>query len=283
MLQRIRDESHRFAITFHRELRGKRMTKSVLDDVPGLGEVRRKRLVKELGGVNAVKQADLETLQGPVVAPRSRGRGAARARSTRRAGRSAMTDPWEAHARGGRTSSPRASTPSTPSRSSRWSPRTCRRRATARRRAAVRAGRPCRGRGRPRRGRHRPGVGAGVGRVDATAARGGRTSAAARRRCRSRTGAFDAAVACLVFEHIVDLDDAIAEVARVLAPGRAVPVPPEPPAAADAGLGLDRRPDARSARAVLAGGGVPHRGVDGGGGAARASSSASSTGRCRAT
>jgi excinuclease ABC subunit C len=63
MLQRIRDESHRFAITFHRVLRGKRMTKSVLDDVPGLGEVRRKRLVKELGGVNAVKQADLETLK----------------------------------------------------------------------------------------------------------------------------------------------------------------------------------------------------------------------------
>jgi excinuclease ABC subunit C len=63
LLQRIRDEAHRFAITYHRQLRGKRMTKSVLDDVPGLGEVRRKRLVKELGGVNAVKQATLEDLQ----------------------------------------------------------------------------------------------------------------------------------------------------------------------------------------------------------------------------
>jgi excinuclease ABC subunit C len=63
LLQRIRDESHRFAITFHRELRGKRMTRSVLDDVPGLGEVRRKRLIKELGGVNAVKKADLDTLK----------------------------------------------------------------------------------------------------------------------------------------------------------------------------------------------------------------------------
>lgn len=62
MLQRIRDESHRFAITFHRELRGKRMTTSVLDGIPGLGEVRRKRLVKELGGVNAVKAASLEQL-----------------------------------------------------------------------------------------------------------------------------------------------------------------------------------------------------------------------------
>jgi excinuclease ABC subunit C len=64
LLQTIRDEAHRFANTFHRELRGKRMTRSVLDDVPGLGETRKKRLVKELGGVNAVKVASLETLQG---------------------------------------------------------------------------------------------------------------------------------------------------------------------------------------------------------------------------
>ena len=63
LLQRIRDEAHRFAITYHRQLRGKRMTKSVLDDIPGLGEVRRKRLVKELGGVNAVKRATLDELQ----------------------------------------------------------------------------------------------------------------------------------------------------------------------------------------------------------------------------
>ena len=63
LLQRIRDESHRFAITFHRELRGKRMTTSVLDGIPGLGETRRKRLVKELGGVTAVKAAELDTLQ----------------------------------------------------------------------------------------------------------------------------------------------------------------------------------------------------------------------------
>src|SRR5436190_1714296 len=63
LLQRIRDEAHRFAITYHRELRGKRMTKSVLDDVPGLGPTRKKRLVKELGGVGAVKQATLEELE----------------------------------------------------------------------------------------------------------------------------------------------------------------------------------------------------------------------------
>ncbi len=63
MLQRVRDESHRFAITYHRELRGKRMTTSVLDGITGLGEVRRKRLVKELGGVKAVKAADLAQLK----------------------------------------------------------------------------------------------------------------------------------------------------------------------------------------------------------------------------
>ena len=63
MLQRIRDESHRFAITFHRQLRDKRMTRSALDGIPGLGPTRKKRLAKELGGVNAVKAADLEMLK----------------------------------------------------------------------------------------------------------------------------------------------------------------------------------------------------------------------------
>jgi excinuclease ABC subunit C len=63
MLQRIRDEAHRFANTFHGERRSKRMTASSLDGIAGLGETRRKRLVKELGGVNAVKQADLAELR----------------------------------------------------------------------------------------------------------------------------------------------------------------------------------------------------------------------------
>ena len=64
MLQRIRDEAHRFANGFHRELREKRMTKSVLDDIPGLGDVRKKRLSSELGGVRAVQKASLDTLRG---------------------------------------------------------------------------------------------------------------------------------------------------------------------------------------------------------------------------
>ena len=63
LLQRLRDESHRFAISFHRELRGKRMTTSALDGIAGLGETRKKRLTKELGGVNAVKKASLEDLR----------------------------------------------------------------------------------------------------------------------------------------------------------------------------------------------------------------------------
>ena len=62
LLQRVRDEAHRFAITFHRERRGKRMTRSVLDGIPGLGPARKARLVKELGGVNAVRAASLEEL-----------------------------------------------------------------------------------------------------------------------------------------------------------------------------------------------------------------------------
>jgi excinuclease ABC subunit C len=63
MLQRIRDEAHRFANTFHRELRAKRMTVSSLDGIPGLGETRKKRLTQALGGVNAVKKASLEDLK----------------------------------------------------------------------------------------------------------------------------------------------------------------------------------------------------------------------------
>ena len=63
MLQRIRDEAHRFANTFHRERRSKRMTTSALDGIPGLGDARRKRLLKELGGVNAVKRAELDELR----------------------------------------------------------------------------------------------------------------------------------------------------------------------------------------------------------------------------
>ena len=62
MLQRIRDEAHRFANTFHRELRAKRMKRGLLDGVAGLGEARKARLVKEFGGVKGVRDASLEDL-----------------------------------------------------------------------------------------------------------------------------------------------------------------------------------------------------------------------------
>ena len=63
MLQRIRDEAHRFANSFHRELRGKRMTASSLDGIPGLGDARKKKLTQVMGGVNAVKKASLDELK----------------------------------------------------------------------------------------------------------------------------------------------------------------------------------------------------------------------------
>lgn len=63
LLQRVRDEAHRFAVTFHRERRAKRMTRSILDGIAGLGPARKARLVKELGGVNAVRSATLEQLE----------------------------------------------------------------------------------------------------------------------------------------------------------------------------------------------------------------------------
>ena len=62
LLQRIRDESHRFANDYHRQLRGKRMTKSSLDGIAGLGPTRRARLVKEMGGVRGVERASLDDL-----------------------------------------------------------------------------------------------------------------------------------------------------------------------------------------------------------------------------
>lgn len=69
LLQRVRDEAHRFAISFHRERRRKRMTRSLLDGIPGLGPARKARLVKEFGGVNAVRSASLEELLAPSWLP----------------------------------------------------------------------------------------------------------------------------------------------------------------------------------------------------------------------
>ncbi|MGP0221307.1 excinuclease ABC subunit UvrC [Paenarthrobacter sp. NCHU4564] len=73
LLQRIRDEAHRFAITFHRQKRGKAMTVSALDGVPGLGEAKRKALVSHFGSLKKIKAASVEELTsakgiGPALA-----------------------------------------------------------------------------------------------------------------------------------------------------------------------------------------------------------------------
>jgi excinuclease ABC subunit C len=60
LLQRIQDEVHRFAITFHREQRGKSMVESKLDSIPGIGEKRRKLLLKHFGSVKKIKEASVE-------------------------------------------------------------------------------------------------------------------------------------------------------------------------------------------------------------------------------
>jgi excinuclease ABC subunit C len=62
LLQRVRDEAHRFAITYHRSRRSKRMTASALDSVRGLGETRRKALVAHFGSLARLKQANVEEI-----------------------------------------------------------------------------------------------------------------------------------------------------------------------------------------------------------------------------
>jgi excinuclease ABC subunit C len=60
LLQQVRDEAHRFAITYHRQLRDKKMIVSAIDDVPGLGPTRKKRLLKEFGSVKKMRELDEE-------------------------------------------------------------------------------------------------------------------------------------------------------------------------------------------------------------------------------
>jgi excinuclease ABC subunit C len=62
LLQAVRDEAHRFAITYHRTLRGKSMTRSALDEIPGLGPARRTRLLKEFGSVKRIRALSEEDL-----------------------------------------------------------------------------------------------------------------------------------------------------------------------------------------------------------------------------
>ncbi len=64
LLQRVRDEAHRFAIRYHREKRSKRLQVSALDGVPGLGQTRRTALIKHFGSVKKLKQASVDEISG---------------------------------------------------------------------------------------------------------------------------------------------------------------------------------------------------------------------------
>jgi len=70
LLQRVRDEAHRFAITYHRQLRTKERLRSVLDSIPGIGSTRRKRLLRHFGSVQRIRAASLEALtEVPGISP----------------------------------------------------------------------------------------------------------------------------------------------------------------------------------------------------------------------
>lgn len=62
VLQRLRDEAHRFAVTYHRQLRGKRNLKSMLEEIEGVGATRRRELLRAFGSVEKIKEAGLEEL-----------------------------------------------------------------------------------------------------------------------------------------------------------------------------------------------------------------------------
>lgn len=63
LITRIQDEAHRFAITFHRQLRGKSQVHSALDDIPGVGPARRKDLMRHFENIEAIRNADIEELK----------------------------------------------------------------------------------------------------------------------------------------------------------------------------------------------------------------------------
>lgn len=71
LLQRVRDEAHRFAVAYHRQRRAKSVRASVLDDIPGLGEVRRKSLVRHFGSVKRLRAATVDEIEEvPGVGPK---------------------------------------------------------------------------------------------------------------------------------------------------------------------------------------------------------------------
>ena len=63
LITRVQDEAHRFAITFHKNLRAKDQIHSVLDDIEGIGPARRKALMKAFASMEAIREANIETLK----------------------------------------------------------------------------------------------------------------------------------------------------------------------------------------------------------------------------
>src|SRR5204863_7968754 len=66
LIQQIRDETHRFAVTFHRQRRGKRQTQTALSEIPGVGVKTAQKLLKEFGGVANIQRAGLEKLSSVI-------------------------------------------------------------------------------------------------------------------------------------------------------------------------------------------------------------------------
>jgi excinuclease ABC subunit C len=66
LLQRVRDEAHRFAITYNRQMRSKRTIRSALDELPGIGPVKKKQLMRKFGSVAKIREAGLPEIEAVV-------------------------------------------------------------------------------------------------------------------------------------------------------------------------------------------------------------------------
>ena len=71
LIQRLRDEAHRFAITYHRKLRHKALSESVLDEIPNIGPKRKQALLQQFGSIDAIRNASLDELLSVKGIPRN--------------------------------------------------------------------------------------------------------------------------------------------------------------------------------------------------------------------
>jgi excinuclease ABC subunit C len=69
LVKQVRDEAHRFAITFHRELRGKAMTTSIIEEVSGIGPKRKKQLLKHFGSFAKLRSVSVEEIAESGIVP----------------------------------------------------------------------------------------------------------------------------------------------------------------------------------------------------------------------